>query len=105
MKTNLKELKAKELVPGFHGKMIHTERMTLAYWDIEKDSKLNEHHHPHEQVVNMLEGEFEITVNGVAFHLVKGDVLPIPGNVPHSGRAITDCKILDVFTPVRDDYR
>jgi quercetin dioxygenase-like cupin family protein len=105
MKINLKDIEANEIIPGFHGKMIHTEGMTLAYWDIKKGAALHEHHHPQEQVVNMLEGEFEITVNGVAYHLQEGDVLPISGNIPHSGRAITDCKILDVFSPVRNDYR
>lgn len=105
MKINLDDLVANELIPGFNGKMIHTDGMTLAYWDIKKDSELKEHQHPQEQVVNMLEGEFEITVQGTSHHLIKGDILAIEGNQPHSGRAITDCKILDVFTPVRDDYR
>jgi quercetin dioxygenase-like cupin family protein len=105
MKSNLKNIARREFLPGFHGKMIHTDRMTLAYWDIKADSSLPKHHHHHEQVVNMLEGEFEITLNGIPHHLYPGDILPIPSNVPHSGRAITDCKILDVFTPAREDYQ
>ena len=32
--VNLKDIPSKELLPGFSGKMIHTENMTLAYWDI-----------------------------------------------------------------------
>lgn len=101
----LNSVESKEIVPGFHGKMIHTPTMTFAYWQIEKDKSLPEHHHIHEQVVNVLEGEFELTVNGTPHHLTAGDVLIIPPNAPHSGRSITACQILDVFNPVRDDYR
>jgi quercetin dioxygenase-like cupin family protein len=63
------------------------------------------HQHPHEQVSYVLEGEFELTVNGVPHRLVPGQVFVIPSNMPHAGLAITDCFILDVFTPVREDYR
>jgi quercetin dioxygenase-like cupin family protein len=37
--------------------------------------------------------------------LTPGKVVVIGSNVPHSGKAITDCRILDVFQPVREDYR
>jgi len=33
-----------------------------------------------------------------------GETAYIPGNVPHSGRTITACKLIDVFTPVREDW-
>jgi hypothetical protein len=36
--------------------------------------------------------------------LMPGSVGIIPPNAVHSGRALTDCKILDVFSPVREDY-
>lgn len=98
-------LEPREIVPGFLGRMIHTDSMTLAYWTIEGGSKLPTHHHVHEQVVNVLKGEFELTLDGVAHHLKPGDVLVIESNVPHSGRALSDCRILDVFQPARDDYR
>ena len=53
----------------------------------------------------MLEGEFDLVVDGTPHRLKPGDVLAIPGNAPHSGRAITRCRILDVFWPIREDYR
>ena len=59
----------------------------------------------HEQVVNVLRGEFELTVDGETKHLKPNDVACIPSNAVHSGKAITDCYILDVFYPVREDYR
>jgi len=100
----LTEKEAKELIPGFHGKFIHSEHMTMAYWDIKKDSLLPEHSHPHEQVANVLEGEFELVVNGEARRLGPGTVAVIPSGVPHSGKAITNCRILDIFTPKREEY-
>lgn len=96
---------ARELMPGMRGKFLHSASMTFVYWDIDEGAALPLHAHPHEQVVNMLEGEFEIVVDGRPHRLKPGDVLAIPGNAPHSGRAITRCRILDVFSPVREDYR
>ena len=101
----LNHILPKEVFPGFVGKFIHTENMTFAYWEIKKGSALPEHSHVHEQVVNMLEGEFEILLEGTSNHLVSGMILPIPSHAKHSGKAITDCKILDVFYPVREDYK
>ncbi len=101
----LSEVEAKEVISGFNGRFIHSDNMTLAYWTIAKNGVLPEHSHPHEQVVNMLQGEFELTVDGLPYRLSAGDVLIIPGGVTHSGRAVTNCRILDVFHPARDDYR
>lgn len=103
--VQLDQIQAKEIVPGYHGKMIHSPSMTFAYWRIEANRSLPEHSHFHEQVVNMLAGEFELTVNGTPYTLKSGDVLIIPPDTPHSGRSITECRILDVFHPVREDYR
>jgi quercetin dioxygenase-like cupin family protein len=102
---DLKKLEFREVFPGFIGRFIHSGNMTFAYWEIKKGSSLPEHSHHHEQVVNMLDGEFEITLHGETNHLTTGMVLPIPSNIKHAGRAITDCKILDVFCPVREDYK
>ncbi|MEO0584009.1 MAG: cupin domain-containing protein [Bacteroidota bacterium] len=101
----LSAIPTKEYVPGFHGKMIHTAQMTLAYWQIEAGASLPEHAHHHEQVVNVLKGEFELIVDGISHHLKAGMVYVLPGGTPHAGHATTDCELLDVFQPVREDYR
>ena len=98
-------LEARELVPGHHGRFVHSEHTTHVYWQIGAGAQLPEHSHPHEQIVNMLEGTYELTVDGEAHRLNAGDVLVIPGGATHSGTAHTDCRILDVFSPVREEYR
>ncbi len=95
----------KELLPGFVGKFVHTDQMTVAHWEIKAGSILPLHDHPHEQIVNMIEGELEMTIEGVTRIMTAGQTYAIPGNVPHEGKALTDCKVIDVFTPARDDYR
>lgn len=104
MLHELKKLKAKEVFPGFHGRFIHSDKMTFAYWEIDQGSSVPEHDHPHEQVVNVMEGEFELVNGGVRQILSAGMVSIVPSGVRHSGKAITPCKILDVFSPVREDY-
>lgn len=103
--VHIADVEQKEIVPGFRARLIHGDSMTIAYWEIDGGNSLPEHSHPHEQLVNMVEGEFELTVDGTPNHLRPGDVYVIPGDVPHSGRSITDCRIIDVWHPCRDDYR
>ncbi|MCH8876294.1 MAG: cupin domain-containing protein [Chloroflexi bacterium] len=53
----------------------------------------------------VLEGEFELTVAGKSMLVRPGVVAVIPADAKHSGRAVTDCIAIDVFYPVREDYR
>lgn len=101
---NLENIAAKELLPGYKVRFVHSDRMTLAFWDVKAGSILPEHSHEHEQVANVLEGEYELTIAGEKKRLKPGDIAVIPSNVVHSGIAITDCKLMDVFAPVREDY-
>jgi len=101
---NLKDIEEKEIIPGYRVRFVHTKNMTFAYWDIEKDAPLPEHSHPHEQVANVIEGEFELKLGDETKVLGIMDVAVIPPNVKHSGKAITRCRIIDVFYPVREDY-
>ena len=96
-------LEPRELQPGHHGRFIHSKHTTHVYWQIEAGARLPEHSHPHEQIVNMLEGTFEIVVDGESHVLEAGDVLVIAPDVPHTGVAHTPCKILDIFAPVREE--
>ena len=95
----------KELIPGFQAKLIHTDGLTVGYFRIKAGSILPEHHHMHEKISNVLEGEFEMTLDGITQLLKPGTVAVIPSMTVHSGKAVTDCYILDIFNPVREDYK
>ncbi len=101
----LDTLEIREVMPGFRGKFVHSNHMTLAYWKIDAGAQLPEHSHPHEQVVNVMKGEFELIVEGKGQKLKAGSVAVIPPHAIHSGKSVTACEILDVFQPVREDYR
>ena len=102
---SLDMLESREVVPGFHGKFVHSDNLTLSNWEIEAGAVLPEHTHPHEQLSQLLEGEFEFTLEGETMILTPGMVVVIPSNARHTAKALTPCKVLDVFYPVREEYR
>ena len=102
---DLSTLSEREVVPGYRAVFVHSEQMTVAYWTIAAGAALAEHSHPHEQIANLIKGEFEMVIDGERRLLKPGDVAVIPSNVRHAGKAVTDCRIIDVFHPVRQEYR
>ena len=103
--VEIPQLEEKEVVPGFRGKFVHTENMTVVYWTVTAGSALAEHKHPHEQVASLISGELEFTLDGETRIITPDTAVTIPSNVLHSGKALTDCKIIDIFYPVREDYK
>ena len=98
-------LPVREIFPGLRARLIHSDRVTHSWVDITAGATFPEHQHPHEQIVSIIEGELELVVDGVAHRLAPGQVFVIPPAARHSGRALTACRVLDAFAPVRDDYR
>lgn len=105
MDIQLKDLPSKEFIPGYHGKMIHAQNMTLAFWEVEKGAIVPIHNHVNEQIMQVLEGSFEFTLDGLTKIYQKGDLVLVPPHIPHGGKAITACRLMDVFSPVREEYR
>ncbi len=101
----LDRLPTRELFPGFTARLVHTPLVTQSFVDCTAGAAFPEHHHPQEQTVIVLEGELELVVNGETHRLTPGMVYAIPGNVPHAGRALVTSKVLDVFSPVREDLK
>ncbi|MGB2085630.1 MAG: cupin domain-containing protein [Flavobacteriaceae bacterium] len=102
---NLNDIPSKEIMPGYHGKMIHGKQLTWAFWSVEMGAEVPEHSHHHEQMMHVVEGTFEFTLSGKTAVYTSGDIVPIPANMPHSGKALTACQLMDVFSPARDEYK
>jgi len=62
------------------------------------------HSHPHIQCSLVEEGAFDITIAGRTERLVKGDSFLVPSNAVHGAVAIQAGVLLDVFTPMREDF-
>ncbi|WP_224483369.1 cupin domain-containing protein [Robertkochia aurantiaca] len=105
MDIELKDITPKEIIKGFHGRLIHTEHTTIAYWEVEEGSEIPVHSHHNEQIMQVTEGRFELTVDGDTRIYEAGTVVYLPPHVPHGGKALTPCKITDIFSPVREEYR
>jgi quercetin dioxygenase-like cupin family protein len=102
---DLDSMEEKEIVPGFNVKFVHSDNMTLGFWNVDADAVMPDHSHPHEQIVNIIEGRFELTVAGETRELKAGSSVVLAPDVKHSGKALTSCRIIDAFYPVREEYR
>ena len=101
---HLNEIAKKQLTEGIIGKYVHSKTMTVGWVDIKKGSDLSVHQHPHEQITIMLEGKLEMQIGNETVILEPGMIQVIPSNTPHGAIAHTDCVLVDVFNPVREDY-
>jgi quercetin dioxygenase-like cupin family protein len=82
------------------------EKLMLSLVELEPHSRVELHSHPHEQVGLLLEGEFEFTIGEETRRLRPGDMWRIPGGVLHGVvNGDRPSRALDVFCPIREDYR
>jgi len=101
---NLGNMTARGLVPGGKVKFVYSDNMTLAFWTFKAHSVLPEHAHPHEQILNVMEGEIEFTIEGKTGRVKAPASIIIPSDAMHSGKTLTDCTLIDVFHPKREDF-
>lgn len=94
------------IFPGVHITTAACERMMLSVVDLEPGAVVTEHQHPHEQVGMVLSGRAVFIIGGEQKTLQAGDLYRIPGNTPHKVVVLDEpVKALDVFHPIREEYR
>ena len=77
--------------------------MLPAHYDFKRDSSIHEHFYPKQEVYEVIEGELEVTIDGVAWIAQPGLVAVGPSNVHDSVKAFTDGKAIVVDYPERRD--
>lgn len=101
----IKNIKPKVLVSGITGYYTHGDNMSFGYVELEAGSIVPMHQHIHEQITYIMEGELDMVIGGENCLLTNGMYHVIPSNTPHSAFAKTFCKVIDVFSPVREEYK
>lgn len=103
---NPTQRQAKELVPGIHARTFWGEEMLIAVVDLDPDTHMPSHSHPHEQIGHVVTGRMEMTIGNEKRMLQPGDVYVIPGDTEHEAQTFDDpVRVIDVFSPVREEYK
>lgn len=93
-----------ERLPGWQGRYFHSQNMTFAHYDFTRGASIHEHFHPQEEVWEVLEGELEVTIDGVPRIARAGLVAIVPAGVRHSVKALTSGRAIIVDYPLRRDF-
>lgn len=96
----------KRIAPGVDIKVVSGDKAQMSFVTLTPGAGVPMHHHPHEQMGLVLEGEFEFVIGHETRRVKKGDTYIIPGGVSHGITAVyTDAVALDIFSPPREEYR
>jgi quercetin dioxygenase-like cupin family protein len=99
------QIKLREIVPGFTGKYLHADNLSIGWLDAKAGYTVPIHSHVHEQVSFIQEGKMLFILENEEFILEAGMAITVGPNLKHGATAITDCKLIDVFNPVREEYK
>lgn len=97
------ELEIVEPLPGWKGRFFHSQHMIFGSYRVAAGSSIHEHSHPNEEVWQVIEGELEVTIDGVTRVAGPGCVALVPSNARHSVRALTDGRALVANHPLRHE--
>ena len=84
--------------------LVYGDKTLMGQFKIAKGSAIPTHSHPHEQAGFMVSGKLRFVVAGEIKDVEAGDSWCLPGGVEHSAEALEDAVVIEVFSPVREDY-
>jgi quercetin dioxygenase-like cupin family protein len=98
------DMKTGEPLPGWKGRFWRSESMSFAHYEIAAGASIHEHHHPHEEVWTVIEGQLEVTIEGQTQVAGPGAVAVVPPNARHAVRALCEATAVIANHPVRHDF-
>ncbi len=93
-----------EPAPGCRLRTPYGQNLMLSYLKMEAGAEIPLHSHPHEQAGILLSGELDLTIGEETQRVQPGSMFLIPPNVEHKAVAISPVTVMDVFSPIREDY-
>jgi quercetin dioxygenase-like cupin family protein len=91
--------------PGVRRRILtHNDQLMLVEVAFEKGAIGSLHSHPHIQATVVLDGAFEVTIDGVTEVLTRGQSFIVQSNLVHGAKALEAGSLLDTFTPTRAEF-
>jgi gluconolactonase len=86
-----------------NSRLIWGEQFMAGFLSMEEDSESAEYRHPEEELMMVLGGRLDQTINGVAATLTAGDIVYLPGGLAHYDTAsVQGAEIIHLFWPPRN---
>jgi quercetin dioxygenase-like cupin family protein len=98
------EIPVEQLNPLVSRQVVHSDNMTIARLQLKKGAVVPRHQHVNEQVANVEHGRLRFVFDDSEGFAEAGDSVQIPSNEPHMVEAMEDSVVVDVFSPVREDW-
>jgi quercetin dioxygenase-like cupin family protein len=93
-----------QINPDIKRQYISADRVTIARFELKRGGVVPRHAHENEQVSLVLTGALLFRIDGREVTIRGGEVMQIPGNVAHEVEVLEDSVVIDVFSPVRQDW-
>lgn len=84
--------------------LVHGPRTLMAEFRLAKGSVLPRHTHLHEQTGYLISGRIRLSIGDQTHEAQAGDSWCIPGGTEHGAETLADSVVLEVFSPVREEY-
>ncbi len=75
---------------------------TVTIFAFDKGQGLSEHSAPFDAMLQIVDGEAEITIAGEAHTVSKGEMIIMPANIPHALQAV-NCPYKMILTMIKSD--
>ena len=99
------ELKSVDAFPGVVRRtLVSGDNLTLVEIRIAPGAEVPEYTHPHEQAGHVASGRVHFRIGDGEHELGPGDSYLIPGDLPHHVRALDAATLIEVFSPVREEF-
>lgn len=98
------EITPEEINPSIARQYITGDNVTIARFELKRGGVVPRHAHANEQVSMVLSGALLFKIDGREMTIRGGDVMQIPGHVAHEVEVLEDALVIDVFSPVRQDW-
>ena len=95
---------AEQINPSISRRFITGDRVTIARFELKRGGVVPQHAHENEQVSFVLDGALKFKIDGREIVVRGGEVLQIPGSVAHEVEVLEDTLVVDVFSPIRQDW-
>jgi quercetin dioxygenase-like cupin family protein len=98
------DVPTEQVAPGIERRFLTAARMTIARFSLARGAVVPLHKHDHEQVSYVVSGALRFRVAGEETLVRGGEALQIPSWAEHSVEVVEDADVIDVFSPVRQDW-